>query len=102
LWFGRFREKRAREEKIEERKKGKIKMSRLLNILSQILLSSGQVVNLIYPILGERQKVYTGVGLGVLQLTVSAIANSYNPDGTLASVPYVPPTKINVNKDVDE
>jgi len=69
-------------------------MTKFINILTQTFLGLGQITNLIYPILGEKQKGYVAVGLGVAQVVVSAVAHAYNPDGTPANVAYTKPEKL--------
>jgi hypothetical protein len=65
-------------------------MTRTINLLAQLALGAGQVANILAPAMSEKQKLYTAGGIGAFQLLVSALASSFNPDGTSAKVAYEP------------
>ena len=67
-------------------------MKRWLNITSQIVFGSGQIVNLAFPILDDKQRVFVAVILGMAQLIISALAHEFNPDGSAAAQPYQKPS----------
>lgn len=68
-------------------------MKRWLSVTLQVLAGLGQVVSVVTPILGPKQKVYVATGLGVAQVVVNAIAHGSNPDGTPAEAPWIPANK---------
>lgn len=65
-----------------------MKLTRSVNVLSQIVLTLGQLANLFAPILNEKQKLGVGLGIGALQIIISNMAQSVNPDGTPATEAY--------------
>ena len=65
-------------------------MKRWANILSQIFLGFGQLVNVIAPILNEHDKVLIGVAIAAVQVIISAVAHGYNVDGTPQECAYTP------------
>ena len=64
-------------------------MTRFWNVFSQIILGAGQVANLVMPALSGKNQALVAGGIAAVQLAVSAVAHSKNPDGTPAKVPYV-------------
>lgn len=68
-------------------------MKRLYNIIAQVILAGGQIVNLL-GILWPNHKEKMAVILGILQVLLSAIAHEYNPDGSRAKESYIPPEGI--------
>ncbi len=59
-------------------------MKRWINVVAQVVLGAGQVVNILEPVLEAREKIFIAAGLALAQLVVSAIAHGYNPDGSPA------------------
>lgn len=63
-------------------------MKRWQSITAQILAGVAQVVNILAPVLSERNKLYVAGGLAAGQVLVNAVAHNTNPDGTPAEVAW--------------
>jgi hypothetical protein len=68
-------------------------MKRSWNTLFQVLATSTQLLNLYSPIIPPKYLGLTAAILSAIQGTAAVIAHSFNPDGTAAVLPYVPPQK---------
>jgi hypothetical protein len=69
-------------------------MPRWLSILLQVLGGVVQVGNLVIPMLGTKQKVVVGMGVGSSQVAINTMAHNSNPDGTPAETAWVPSDKL--------
>lgn len=68
-------------------------MKRWWNIAFQIVATGGQVLNLYAPFIPVEYQGTAAAILTAAQGTIAVLAHSFNPDGTTAQVPYVPPQK---------
>lgn len=65
-------------------------MTRWWNVIIQLVLAGGQIVNLLEPVLKPEHKIYAMTAISVMQVVVSIIAHEFNPDGTPAQMAYRP------------
>ena len=65
-------------------------MPRWLNVLIQVVGIVGQGFNAFGGFVPPKYQVQVAGGIGAAQAAVGVLAHSFNPDGTNASVGYVP------------
>lgn len=63
-------------------------MTRFWNVIIQLVLAGGQIVNLLEPIIKPEHKIYAMTIISVLQVVVSIVAHEFNPDGSSAKTAY--------------
>jgi hypothetical protein len=61
--------------------------------IAQVLLTGLQVANFASAFVPPEYKIYVTGGISVMQTILGLVNHNYNPDGTSASVAYVPPEK---------
>lgn len=68
-------------------------MKRSWNTIFQVIAASSQAINLYSPIMPMKWQLWASTVISVAQGTAAIIAHNFNPDGTPAVLPYVPPQK---------
>jgi hypothetical protein len=68
-------------------------MTRVFTIVFQVLGLVVQLGSALTNIVPDKYKLLFGTVIGAIQAIQAAVAHNYNPDGTPATVAYVPPTK---------
>lgn len=58
--------------------------------VAQILLDVMHLVNLVQPSLSGKHQLIAAAVIGILQILVNLLSHWSNPDGTPASVAYIP------------
>lgn len=68
-------------------------MKKWQNILTQVVMTGGQALNIWQGFIPDKYKMIIALGLGSVQLVAANMAHNSNPDGTPVELPYVEPTK---------
>ena len=63
-------------------------MPKWFNILSQIILVIIQAMNIVAPLLSEKDKILAAAVVAAIQGVIAVVAHNYNPDGSKACEPY--------------
>ena len=70
---------------------GKMKLTRTMNVIVQVLAVALQIANYLLPVVPASTKPTVSAIAGIIQLIVGVAAHGLNPDGSSASLPYRKP-----------
>jgi hypothetical protein len=68
-------------------------MTLSVSTVMQALIWLANVLNIVLPVVQDPWKTRLSVALAIVSITMHQLAGRTNPDGTPASVAYIPPTR---------